>query len=205
MSDWETIFKEKGKVFLESEYFMQEAIDLFKKNNIKKVLDLGCGSGRNTIAFAKAGFEVYGTDISESGLKITKKSLSDENLKAELTNTSCYEKFPFENDFFDAVVSTHVIHHNFHDKIVFCISEIERVLKKNGFLLLTVAAKVGWEDKPDPELVAPHTYIPMHGYEKGLTHYIYNKSLLRKDFRKFKIIKLEKDEAYHYLFIGTLK
>jgi tellurite methyltransferase len=38
-----------------------------------KLLDLGCGEGRNAVYFAKHGFEVLGVDLSEAGLEKTRR------------------------------------------------------------------------------------------------------------------------------------
>jgi tellurite methyltransferase len=38
-----------------------------------KLLDLGCGEGRNAVYFAKYGFEVVGVDLSAAGLEKTRR------------------------------------------------------------------------------------------------------------------------------------
>jgi ubiquinone/menaquinone biosynthesis C-methylase UbiE len=117
MGDWESIFKAKGKYFYEPEEEVKKIIPLLKKSS--KVLDLGCGTGRHTIEMAKNKMKVYAMDISKSGLELTKKWLKEQALKAHIINASCYEHFPFEDTTFDAVISTQVIHHNYHEKILF--------------------------------------------------------------------------------------
>ena len=44
---------------------------------------MGCGTGRHTLYLAKQGFQVYGVDIAEEGIKIAKQWLKENNLKAE--------------------------------------------------------------------------------------------------------------------------
>ena len=48
-----------------------------------KVLDLGCGSGVHAIFFAMEGFEVYGTDISEVGIKNTISKIKENGLSGQ--------------------------------------------------------------------------------------------------------------------------
>ncbi len=203
---WEDIFKEKGRVFLKPQEDMSEVIKLMKKEGLEKVLDLGCGTGRHIIMLAKAGFDVYGTDISEEGLKQTKAWLKKEGLTANLKKASCYEKFPFNDDFFDAVISIQVIHHNYIDKVRYSISEIERVLKPNGVAFVTVSAPK-WKKKikADLKIVAPRTYIPTEGGEKDIPHYMYTKKLMKKDFKNFKVLDFHRDSREHYCILGKFR
>lgn len=53
------------------------------ERNQLKILDLGCGVGANTVFLCAEGFKVYATDISEGGLKITKKRLKERGLNAD--------------------------------------------------------------------------------------------------------------------------
>ncbi len=205
MGNWEPIFRKKGKVFLKIQEDMKEVVSFLKKEKARKVLDLGCGSGRHAILLAKAGFEVYATDISKSGLGILRKWLKEENLSVKIRQHSCYRKFPFRENFFDAVISTQVIHHNYHDKVRFCISEIERVLKPKGIAFITVSANKYKRRASKFMMPERRTYIPLDGDEKGLPHFIYTKALMKKDFRDFRVLSLHKDIGDHWCLLGKLK
>ena len=205
MANWESIFKEKGKFFHTPHEDMNKFVKLLKKNNVKRILDLGCGSGRHIIFLAKKGFDVYGLDNSPSGLSQTKKWLKQDKLKAKLKQSSCYERFPFKDDFFDAIISVQVIHHAKLKDIDFCISEIKRILKPKGVLFLTVPKTKKNKFRSKIKLIAPRTFIPLDGHEVGLPHYHYNKELLKKDFKNFKILDLYIDKKNHYCILGTLK
>ena len=95
MGNWESVFNRNGKFFYEPHEDMESLVELLRKNNAKKVLDLGCGSGRHSVFLAKAGFDVYGMDNSKSGLKQTKEWLRSLSLQAKLKNADCYKKFPY--------------------------------------------------------------------------------------------------------------
>jgi len=111
MKQWDKIFKWHGKVFEKPQGNIPRIAKLFKKKGVKRILDLGCGSGRHTVYFAKNGFDVYGIDVAPSGIKMTKKWLKKENLKANLKVGNIYKKLPYKDNFFDAVISTQTIHH----------------------------------------------------------------------------------------------
>jgi 2-polyprenyl-3-methyl-5-hydroxy-6-metoxy-1,4-benzoquinol methylase len=72
MQQWNKIFKKEGKVFIGVQEDIPKILALFKKHNVNRILDLGCGSGRHVIYFAKKGFDVYGIDVAKEGIKITK-------------------------------------------------------------------------------------------------------------------------------------
>ena len=124
MKQWNEIFKKKGKVFTKVQKELPKFVTILKKNNVKKILDLGSGSGRHIVYLAKRGFDVFGIDIAKEGIDITKYWLKKENLKANLKNGNIYEKLPYPNDFFDAIISTGVIHHN-------NIQGIRKAIKEN--------------------------------------------------------------------------
>lgn len=205
MSTWEDIFKEKGRVFVEPQEDMEKVVKLIKKEGMRRVLDLGCGTGRHTVLLAREGFDVYATDISKEGVKLTKRWLGGDGLKAVVRRCSCYKKFPFKDGFFDAVISTQVIHHGRHKQIKYCISEIERVLRPGGIIFLTFSARRWKRGATKFKIIGPRTYVPLNGEERGLPHFIYNKSLIRKDFRNFDIIDLHTDIGKHHCLLGKKK
>ncbi|MFA4946740.1 MAG: class I SAM-dependent methyltransferase [Candidatus Micrarchaeia archaeon] len=201
----------QSEVFEKKQEGFDELIKLLKREKTNRVLDLGCGSGRNLLPLVEAGFQVTGTDNSSALLEFTRKRLEERGLNAELKESDCYERFPFKDGYFDAVVSIQVIHHNTHDKIKHCISEIERVLKPNGIIFITVTTDSYKKKERKLKKVAPQTYVPQAGREKGITHYIYRKEQLEEDFNKFEILKLFEgasyyiDDANHYCILGRLK
>jgi ubiquinone/menaquinone biosynthesis C-methylase UbiE len=176
-----------------------------KKAGVRRILDLGCGSGRHAVLLAKKGFDVYSMDISEEGCRLTREWLRKSKLHAVVKKASCYRKFPFKDGYFDALISTQVIHHNYIAKVRFCISEIHRVLKPGGFVFVSVAAKKAGYFARKARFVARHTYLPLDGDEKGVPHYIYDIPRMRNDFSGFRIIRVYKDERFHYVLFGIKK
>jgi len=193
---WEKIFQEKGKVFTEPHEDMDSVVRTLKKNGTKKVLDLGSGSGRHVVYLAKNGFSVYGLDNSSSGLDMTKKWLKEESLNAELVEQEMDDNFPWDNNFFDALISIQVIHHADIATIKKIISEVERVTKKNGFIFITVP-KLKNQGKNFKQ-IEPNTYIPLDGQEKGLPHHYFTPKELKDFFSNFNITDIHIDKGNHY-------
>ena len=219
MKQWDKIFEKYGKVFTSRHEDMPKIVKIFKKHHVGKVLDLGFGSGRHVIYLAKHGFEVYGIDISSEGKKITNAWLKSQNLKANLKIGSIYKKLPFEDNFFDAAISTSTIHHERIQNVRKTIAEMERILKPSGLIFITVRKRKFMNFRPKLEIIelfggketkykviAPRTYLPTEGGEKGLPHYLFNKELIKKEFKNFKILDIWVDsDSRHYCFLGQLK
>jgi len=219
MKQWNEVFKKHGKFFYEPQEDIVKIVDVLKKNGVKKILDLGCGSGRHLVYFAKNGFDTYGIDIAREGINLTKQWLKDEGLKSDLTVGNIYKKLPYKNNYFDAVISTQALHHEVIEKIREAIKEIERVLIPSGFVFLTfrkrkfrkfypnhtIVEKYG-QQVSNYKMIAPRTYMPVEGEEKGLPHYLFNREIIRKEFKNFKDGKIWVDsEKRYYCFLGQLK
>ena len=126
---WDDVFKKQGRVFTEAHPDVEQLGQALQPAAGKHILDLGSGSGRHVIHLAKAGFTVHGFDNAQSGLDMTRQWLQDEALEAELHLGDMNDPLPFEDDFFDAVISIQVIHHGRLEDIEAAIAELARTLK----------------------------------------------------------------------------
>jgi len=96
----------------------------------KKVLDVGCGTGRLIRKLVDKGAIVTGADISPEMLKIAKKKFD----KVEFIEGDI-EHLPFEDESFDMVIATFVIVHLKDLRKAF--DEVYRVLKPGGSFIVT--------------------------------------------------------------------
>jgi ubiquinone/menaquinone biosynthesis C-methylase UbiE len=101
----------------------------FTRWHDKKVLEVGFGCGTDLLQFARAGAEMYGVDLSQRSLDLTKQRLELYGLKANVMQVTG-ESIPFPDNYFDLVYSWGVIHHAPNPPAV--VSEIYRVLKPGG-------------------------------------------------------------------------
>ncbi len=193
---WEKIFQQQGKVFMEPHWDIPQVIQQLKGFNAGKVLDLGSGTGRHVIDLARNGFSVYGLDNSQKGIQTTKQWLQAEKLTAELVLQEMTERFPWEDNFFDAIVSVQVIHHADIATIRKIIAEMERVLKKEGFIFVTVPKLKNQATKY--KQIEANTYVPLDGWEKGLPHHYFNPRELKDFFINFEIVDIHLDQINHY-------
>tara|TARA_B100000963_G_scaffold79091_1_gene67243 strand:+ start:35709 stop:36422 length:714 start_codon:yes stop_codon:yes gene_type:complete len=108
-----------------------------KLDNIKngKILDIATGTGDLAIELKKkCSNKIYGIDVSEKMIEIANKKIRKsgfENIKLYVGDS---QKMPFQNNFFDAVTISFGVR-NF-ENLNKCLSEIKRVLKKNGKLII---------------------------------------------------------------------
>ena len=87
-----------------------------------KVLDLGCGTGYLFLRFLRRGFDVTGLDLSSEMIQVLKNSVSEsEKNRAHLTVGNAEEFFERNQENFDLVIFSAVLHHFF---------DYEMVLKK---------------------------------------------------------------------------
>lgn len=103
--------------------------------NLKRILVLGCGNGLEAAAMATMlNIDVYGVDVNQDfhpyGLQ-----------HAHLQNYNGLT-LPFENDFFDAVYSFHVLEHV--DDVSYTVWELRRVTREDGFVYIGVPNKSRW-------------------------------------------------------------
>ena len=203
MGGWEEVYKREGKVFEEAHSAMEGLMSLFRKKRVKRVLDLGSGTGRHLVLLAENGFEAYGIDISPTGVRFTEQVLKEKKLKADVRVGNIYERLPYPDGFFDAIISVQTLHHNTAEKIRELIGEMERVLSRGGYVFVTVPSKMNQAEKF--KLIEEGTYVPLDGREKGLPHHFFTKEEIRRMFSNFKIEEIYVDEAEHYAFQGAKK
>lgn len=128
-----------------------------------RVLDAGCGSGRNLVYFLRSGYEVFGVDESAAAIAQTRKlaaslqpQLPPENFRVEPV-----ERMSFLNEAasglqiantqdtgFDLVISSAVLHFARHEgQWRAMVNEMWRVLKPGGIFFARLASTIGIEKK----------------------------------------------------------
>lgn len=106
---------------------------LKNEENIK-VLEIGSGCGANLWFLSEKKIDTYGIEGSEIGIKISYRRLKERNLNATIHLGNFCKHLPFEDNFFDAVIDLEAMTCNNDNDIKNCLNEINRVLKKNGYL-----------------------------------------------------------------------
>lgn len=145
---YNSLYKKLG-VDAQRKYPNEELMRFMGRNffNIKKekrkkikILETGCGSGGNLGMLIKEGFNTYGIDNSETGIKICEKNLKSQKLKAKLIVDNM-ESMSFLNKKFNAVIDIFSSCCLDQKSGLKYLSETSRVLKKNGLFFTYFPSK----------------------------------------------------------------
>ena len=182
-------FFHKIFVFI-NQFIIKNKADLILKKKKGKILDVGCGDGDFLKFMKDHGWGTYGIEPSSSGAKLAKGKLN-----GKIYNT-VLEKAKFPNNFFDAVTIWHVLEHV--DNPGKMIKEVERIMKRNGLLIIAVPnigsiqAKIGGKKWF-------HLDVPRH------LHHFSTKTL--KALMKSNGFKVDKVQHFSFVYnlIGVLQ
>lgn len=119
-------------VYLIFKHFLKQ-----HKKRSAKILDIGCGTGRN-ISFVsetlgKNNYIFHGIDYSTDCIEYAKNQYKNQGV---LFKAYSGKKLPFKDNSFDFVVSSHVLEHVKKEYSLLYLSEISRVLKKSGISVI---------------------------------------------------------------------
>ena len=124
-------------------------VDQIMKDRYKPtdtILDAGCGGGRNLFWFLKNDFKIYGVDRNAPPIQYL--NTTHPEFKEERFKVADVEQLPFEDNFFDHVINSAVLHfakNTAHFNSM--MKEMVRVLKPNGSLFIRMTSDIGIENK----------------------------------------------------------
>lgn len=118
-----------------------------------RILDAGCGGGRNLVFFLRAGYPVFGVD-RDPGLLASTRRLAARwapDLPLENFRVEPVEDLSFDDASFDAVLASALLHfargtQHFEEMM----GEMWRVLAPGGFFFARLASTIGIEDRVEP-------------------------------------------------------
>ncbi len=146
--------------------------DQFLKNRFSpemKILDAGCGGGRNLVYFLRSGFRVFGIDQNAEAVEYV-RSLAQTlapRLSPDNFRVSKVEELPFPDKNFDVVMSSAVLHFADDERhFERMIREMWRVLKPSGLFFARLASTIGIEDKV--EKITARRFLLPDGSERFL-------------------------------------
>ena len=139
---WENNFSSKPEMFgVSPSNPASYTLEIFKKNNVKNMIELGAGQGRDSLLFAKNDIHVHALDYSPSGINKISEKVSEFELQNKV-NAQLFdvrERLPFKDQSIDGCYS-HMLYCMAltFEEIENLNNEVQRVLKQGGLNVFTV-------------------------------------------------------------------
>jgi ubiquinone/menaquinone biosynthesis C-methylase UbiE len=185
--------------FIQSVEF-KETLKLLKKykGNGISILDIGCGNGISSIAFALKGYDVIAVEPDPSdtiGAGAIKKLIKHYNLNNVKVYESFAEDIKFDNQIFDVVYVRQAMHHA-NDLTKF-INECARVLKVSG-ILMTVRDHIIFDDTDKENFLKTHPLQKYYGGENAYKSGEYVSAMLKAGLKMKKILRTFDSEINYF-------
>ena len=142
-----------------------------------RLLDAGCGSGRNLVYFLRSGYEVFATDADPASIGAVRRLAASlaPHLPAGNFRQEPVERMSFDDGFADVVVSSAVLHFAGNDmQFGAMVNEMWRVLNPGGLLFCRLASTIGMESRM--KLLRDGRYLLPDGSER----YLVNETMLMR-------------------------
>ena len=111
------------------EQIMREALTNLR---FKSILEIGCGTGKNTVFLAQIGARVHALDFSEGMIEKAKERVKEDHVRFSIADLT--QRWPCEDQAYDLIVCNLVLEHI--EDLSFIFSEAFRVLESQGKFLV---------------------------------------------------------------------
>jgi SAM-dependent methyltransferase len=149
-------------------------VDVLPGAKDSRVLDVGCGIGRNLIFGSEWGFEMYGNDLSAKAVEIAcewleKKATPDTKDRVIAVDI---RNLPWEDKFFDHAFSDRALDSMRFEFAQEALSEIARVVKPGGYFYCSLIS--GDQSGYDPNFNGEE--VVADGHEVGTFRSFFNRT-----------------------------
>lgn len=137
---WDKVYSNDSSFFGEEpSNFALICYEDFIKYRVKRLLELGCGQGRDTIFFATNGLDVHAIDSSKVAIENIYQKIREKKIPLKLRHVRATRDLPFGNSYFDAIYSHMFYNMCFTDEeLKSLFIESNRVLRNNGLFYFSV-------------------------------------------------------------------
>jgi len=164
----------------------------------KVVLDIASGEGYGSYILSENALEVIGVDIDVETIENAKRKYSKNNLKFLVGSA---DKIPIQSNSIDVVVSFETLEH--HDKHEEMLSEIKRVLKPDGVLIMSSPDKKYYSDLTGQVNPFHVKELYFNEFEKLINKYFgYTKYYFQSSFNLNSFIASREKFSNHTVYSG---
>jgi SAM-dependent methyltransferase len=186
--DWDNFYSDRErKIPFFQNYPDENVVDYFESEKIMagKVLELGCGPGRNAIFFAEKGCVVDAVDQSEEGLEWAKERAAEKNIDVNFIKTNIFE-LEIDEGTYDMVYDSGCFHHIAPHRRMNYLDLVTRALKPGGSFALTCFVQGGELGGAD---ISDWDVYRLKSLKGGLG---FTEEKLKTIFRDFKVVEIRK-------------
>jgi SAM-dependent methyltransferase len=165
----------------------------------RRVLDIGCGEGRHTIAFGQAGYRAIGLDVQSGALQRAHTAIRKHRAETScrLTRGDVFA-LPFRHETFDVVLDYGCLHHVRRSDTSRYLAQVVPLLKPGGHFLLSCFST---KFKHHPSERRTRDWVVHHGH--------YDRFFRRADFASifgdaFDVVEISEDRDGLYVFHNVL-
>ena len=166
------------------------AAELMPDQDLRTVLDVGCGYGRDCIYLAEKGFDVSGIDSAQAGVRMAEDWAKEKGLTIRFQAMDM-TGMDFEEGSFDAVIMFNTMHFVKEAYRKKAYKEVRRVLKPGGLFVQAVFSLEERGFKEGVE-VEKNTFE----FKPGRPVHFFSEEELRSDLSGFAIAKLERQDVF---------
>lgn len=165
-------------------------LDQILKGEIRpdaKILDAGCGEGRNLIYFLNNGFEVEGIDQNEDAIRMLQFIIGSNytHYPKKHFQVGQLSELPYTKSQFDYVICSAVLHFAQSEEHFWSMmNELNRVLNINGSLFIRMTSDIGLNG---------HTHLSNGRYHlpDGSQRFLITEKIIKSILEEFNYSKLE--------------
>lgn len=162
-----------------------------------RVLDLGSGTGKNSLFLAERGSVVEGIELSKAAVNMANTRAKEKQLDVVFIEGDIGKKFPFPSKSFDLIIDVVSSNSLSPTERASYIKECVRVLRPNGFMFVKALCKDG--DKNAENLIKKFPAKEKDTYvmpETGIIERVFSKTDIESLYSDFEILKLERKSSY---------
>lgn len=186
--DWNNFYSDRErKIPFFRNYPDENVVEYFETEKISngKVLELGCGPGRNAIFFAEKGCVVDAVDQSEEGIEWAKERAAEKNIDVNFIKTNIFE-LKIEEGTYDVVYDSGCFHHIAPHRRMNYLDLVNRALKPGGSFALTCFVQGGELGGAD---ISDWDVYRLKSLKGGLG---FTEEKLKTIFQEFEVIEIRK-------------
>jgi len=188
LATWDELFKKEEHRWRRPSELVVEFTKVLRRCRAGRVLDVGCGAGRHLVFLARQGFQLYGVDLSPTGLSHARAWAEEEGLEVELRRADM-TFLPYRDGFFDGVVCVFSIYHGTLAQVRKAVAEIRRVLRPGGAALIMFKSRESYRFGRGRQ-IEPNTFLADEGDDAGALHHYSDRAEVEGLLSGFSVLRL---------------